>query len=161
MLNLSTMSNVQKTEEVHCMRYLRAFVASGMVLFGLAANAQYQPRYNRDYDRNNYYRDDRDEDRAYARNQFLNRLEADLDRVASAAVPFTGDSFRITRARDRVNALRREADSGYLDRRDIDMAIGAIQMVLNRNHVMSETDREMLANDVSRMREFEARLAYR
>jgi hypothetical protein len=140
-------------------RYLRAFVASGMVLFGLTANAQYQPRYNRDYDRNNYYRDYRDEDRAYARNQFLNRLQADLDRVASTAVPFNGDAARIARARDRVNELRRNADSAYLDRRDIDMAIGAIQMVLNRNHVMSETDREMLANDVSRMREFEARLA--
>ncbi len=143
------------------MRYPRVFLASGLVLFGLAANAQYQPRYNRDYDRNSYYRDYRDEDRAYARNQFLNRLEADLDRVASTAVPFTGDSFRIARAHDSVNALRRDADSGNLDRRDIDMAIGAIQMVLNRNHVMSETDREMLTYDVSRMRDFEARLAYR
>src|SRR5258708_8073420 len=161
MLNLPLLPNVQKTEEVHFMRYPRVFLASGLVLFGLAANAQYQPRYNRDYDRNSYYRGYRDEDRAYARNQFLNRLEADLDRVASTAVPFTGDSFRIARAHDSVSALRRDADSGYLDRRDIDMAIAAIQTVLNRNHAMSETDREMLTYDVSRMRDFEARLAYR
>ena len=143
------------------MRYLRNFLASGLVLFGLAANAQYQPRYYRDYDRNNYNRDYRDEDRSNARNQFLNRLEADLDRAASTAVPFTGDSARIARAREQVNQLRRNSDSGYLNRRDVDMAIGAIQMVLNRNHVMSEADREMLANDVSRMRDFEARMAYR
>jgi hypothetical protein len=60
-----------------------------------------------------------------------------------------------------VNELQRNLDSGYLDRRDVDMAIGAIQVVLNRNDVMTEADRDMLANDVSRMREFEARLAYR
>ena|SRR5437870_5472032 len=125
---------------------LKVFAASGLILFGLTANAQYQPRY---YDRDEY----RERERA----RFFERVRAHLDRAEASTVPFTGDRNRIARAREELSPLQSRVEMGTLDRRGLDEAIIAVQRVVDNNHMLSDTNRELLYNDLNRMRDFRSR----
>ena len=131
------------------MRHLmNAFVATSLLLSGLSVNAQWYPRGEDRYDR--------DRDRDYAR--LMDRIRTDLDRAQAATLPFTADRIRIVRAREGVNAFQRKMDAGNYDRRDLDDAVAALQRVVDSNRNLSDSNRDYLASDLSRMRDFQATL---
>ena len=134
------------------MRYIMNAVAlSGLLLFGLTANAQYRPRGDAGYQ-------DREEFRDRERARFFDRVRADLDRAEATSLPFTDDRTRIVRAREEVNAVQRKLEAGIYDRRELDDAIIAVQRVVDRNHMLSNRDRDDLAADLNHMRDFRSRI---
>ena len=136
------------------MRHIMKVVAvSGLLLFGLTANAQYRPRGYAGYqDR------DEDRDRDRDRTRFFDRVRADLDRAEATTLPYTGDRARIDRARAEVNEVQRKVDAGIYDRRDLDDAIIAVQRVVDDNHMLSDSNRDYLAADLNHMRDFRSRI---
>ncbi len=134
------------------MRYIiNAVAVSGLLLFGLPANAQYRPRGDAGYQ-------DREEFRDRERARFFDRVRADLDRAEATSVPFTDDRTRIVRAREEVNAVQRKLEAGIYDRRELDDAIIAVQRVVDRNHMLSNRDRDDLAGDLTHTRDFRSRI---
>jgi hypothetical protein len=118
---------------------------------GLTANAQYQPRNGP-----RYY--DRDYDRSGEHPRLLDRVRGDLDRAESSTLPFTGDRNRIARARTELNEFQRSMDAGYYNRRELNDSILAVQRVLDNSFTLSDYDRNLLIEDVSRMQDYRARL---
>jgi hypothetical protein len=127
------------------MKPLLTVTLLGASLFGVAANAQYQPRYgDRDYDRDDRYRAD-----------LFERVRADLDRAASYAYWNEGDRHRIGKVREELGEFQRSGS-----RHELNDAIGALQKVVNDNRI-SPRDRDVLADDLYRMRDYRARMGWR
>jgi hypothetical protein len=131
------------------MRHLmHAFMATSLLLSGLTANAQFRPRIEERFDR--------DPGRDYGR--LMDRIRIDLDRAEASTLPFTADRIRVDRALEQVNAFQRRMNAGDYDRRDLDDAIVALQRVADGNRNLSVYERDDLASDVSRMRDYQAYL---
>jgi hypothetical protein len=136
------------------MKRLITTLAGGLILMGLTANAQYPLRYEPRYRDNGYRDEERDRERA----RFFDQVKADLERAQATAVPFTGDGTRILRAQEQVNAIQNRLSEGVYDRRGIDESIEALQRVVNGNHIMSDVNRDALANDLTRLQAFRDRI---
>jgi hypothetical protein len=131
------------------MRHLmHAFVTTSLLLSGLTANAQFRPRVEERFDR--------DPGRDYAR--LMDRIRTDLDRAEASTLPFTAGRIRVDRALEQVNAFQRRMNAGDYDRGDLDDAIVALQRVADSNRNLSVYERDDLASDVSRMRDYQAYL---
>jgi len=117
---------------------MRALLA--LLLFTVAANAQYQrgPRY---YDRDDY----RD------RGGILYQVRGDLDRAESHSYANGGDRKRFNKVREELNDFRRTGNPHELNE-----AIGRLQNVVNDNR-LAPRDRDILADDLYRLRDFRAR----
>ena len=57
-----------------------------------------------------------------------------------------------------MNAVQRKLEAGTYDRRELDDAIIAVQRVVDRNHMLSNRDRDDLAGDLNHMRDFRSRI---
>jgi hypothetical protein len=139
-----------------------------------------QPGPDRRDDRNPGYRDDRDRgdrddrDRAYRdddvyhrdrddrfrgedmRRRFFERIREDLDHVQSGAFPFGGDQYRLARTRQELDELQGKLAAGRYDQRELDEVIGALGQVVRDNR-LSRGDRDVLNDDLNRLRDFRAR----
>ena len=145
------------------MRHLiKALTGSSLLLLGMTANAQqYPPRYENRYQDENRYQQREERDDFYGRARFFDRIQGDLDRAESGALPFTGDRTRIERAKQELSELRQSLDAGnYYNRRPLDDAVRALQTVLDSNVMMSDRNRDVLANDLSRLHDWQARYDY-
>ena len=130
-----------------------SFVGIGMLLYGVAAQAQYYPgqRYpGRDdgYGNGGY----RGGDRSYA---LFDRVRVDLDRAAANSYMSGGDRRRVQKARHDLADFQNRWSRGRFDRHELDEAIGRVQSVVNSSR-LSYRDRAALQDDLSRMREFRA-----
>ena len=112
-----------------------------------AQSAYAQGRPPGDYDR------DRANERFY-RGRLFERVRIDLDRVGDKAIPFTGDRARVTRAKESLNDLQSKFDAGRFDERELSDVIDSVQWVVSENRVMSGRDRDVLSDDLARLREF-------
>jgi len=131
------------------------------------------PRVDRDRDhRDGDYRDrdDRDGDRYYRdrdewfrgqdwRARFFQRIRLDLDHVRSETFPSGGDQYRLSRTLQELDELQDKLARGFYDERELNEVIGAMQRVLEDNR-LSRRDRELLADDLNRMRDFRERHEY-
>jgi hypothetical protein len=142
-----------------------------------------QPGADRRDDRNPEYRDDRDRgdrgdrdgrDRAYRdddayhhdrderfrgedmRRRFFERIREDLDHVQSGAFPFGADQYRLARTRQELDELQSKLAAGRYDERELDEVIAAMGRVVRDNR-LSNRDRDVLTDDLTRLREFRAR----
>jgi hypothetical protein len=104
---------------------MKALVGSGLVFGALTLGAQQYPQQYQP--RSDYQRSDRYEER----NEFLNRVRTDLDSAESHAIPFTGDRWRIDRAKDSVTEFQRDLNNGHYDRAALDRALDSMQRVVN------------------------------
>jgi hypothetical protein len=126
-------------------------------------------------ERNPSYRDDRgDRDRAYRdddvyhrdrddrfrgedwRQRFFERIREDLDHVQSGAFPFGADQYRLARTRQELDELQSKLAAGRYDQRELDEVIGALDRVVRDNR-LSRGDRDVLVDDLNRLRDFRAR----
>lgn len=120
-----------------------SLAVSSLLLLGLNAFSQ-SPR---DFDRDNA---------RFYRGRLFEKVRMDLDRVDDKALPFTGDRSRVSRAKDNLNRLQSEFDAGRLDIRDLSEVIDSVQWVVNENRVIGARDRDILSDDLARLRELRA-----
>jgi hypothetical protein len=122
-------------------------------------------RDNRDRgDRDRAYRDDdvyhRDRDDRFRgedwRQRFFERIREDVDHVQSGAFPFGADQYRLARTRQELDELQGKLGAGRYDQRELDEVIAALDRVVRDNR-LSYRDRDVLNDDLNRLREFRAR----
>lgn len=102
----------------------------------------------------------RDRDQAFSggnwRGNLFQHVREDLDHVVSSTFPFGGDQARLARTKFELDELQQKLSRGYYDEQELDEVIGALQVVLNSNRLASR-DRDVLADDLVRMRDFRLR----
>jgi hypothetical protein len=119
------------------------------------------------YDRG---RDDRDQDVYHRgrdegfrapdfRQRFFQRIREDLYHVQSVTFPGSGDQYRISRTLQQLDELQDKLARGYYDERELNEVIGAMQRVVADNR-LARRDRDILADDLDRLRDFRARHDY-
>jgi hypothetical protein len=127
--------------------FLKSLASSSLLLFALTASAQAQDR-----DRDDpYHQGDRDE--GYWRGHLFQRVREDVDHVQSVTPYFGGDQFRLVRVKRELDDLQTRYEARGYDPEAMDDVIGALQRVLTDNHLAGR-DRDMLSDDMSRLREF-------
>ena len=130
-------------------------------------------RYDRGRDdraRDDRGRDDRDQDVYHRdrdegfrapdfRQRFFQRIREDLDHVQSVTFPFSNDQYRIARTKQELDELQDKLARGYYDQRELDEVMGAMQRVVQDNR-LSRRDRDILGDDLDRLRDFRSRHDY-
>jgi len=117
--------------------------------------ARHEEYYRRDEDL--YHRDRDDWYRGQNwRGQLFQRVREDLDHVRLATFPSGGDQFRLASTRQELDELQSKLAAGRYDERELDDVIGALQRVVQDNR-MTARDRDVLADDLNRLRDFHAR----
>jgi hypothetical protein len=125
-----------------------------LVLFGLTASVQAQPPRDDDAyhrDRDDYYRGDQ------WRARMFDRIRDDLNHVQTSVFgAVRGDEYRLERAKQELGELQSAFADHRYDQRALDDVINAMQRVTSDNR-LSGRDRDILTNDLSRLREFRER----
>jgi hypothetical protein len=86
-------------------------------------------------------------------------MRGDLSIAETATTPFSNDRLRIDRAIEEVTSLQNKIDRSDYDGIQFDRTIRAVQEVLRRNVTLSDRSLDVLTDDASRLRAFEARSA--
>jgi len=81
------------------------------------------------------------------------RVREDLDRVQSKTPPLSGDEYRLVRTKQELSELQDKLAAGRYDERELDDVIAATQRVVDSNR-LSPRDRDILTDDLSRMRQY-------
>jgi hypothetical protein len=100
-----------------------------------------------DRDRERFFRGD-----AWRRNIFQ-RVREDVEHVQRTTFPFTGDQSRLSRTIFELNELQTKLNQGRYDEHELSDVMYALSNVLQYNR-LSDRDREILTDDLNRMREF-------
>lgn len=129
------------------------FMLASVVLLAAASMAKAQ--YPRGYD-------DRYGDRYYDRGEYnrgpadlFGRVRADLERAEADSHWKGGDRRRFAKVREELNEFERSGSH-----HELNDAISALQHVVNDNR-LAYRDRDMLAQDLYRLRDFRARNGWR
>ena len=130
---------------------LRSIMGSGLLLLGLTAYSQDR---DRDRDEDRYHRLQRGED--WWRGRMFERVRDDLDHVQSVTFPFSADQYRLNKVKQELNELQAKLAENRYDQPELDDVISAMQRVVSDNH-LSGRDREMLNDDLNRLRAFRER----
>ena len=133
--------------------FLRTIAGSGLLLFGLTGGMQAQrPRDDDSYhrDRDDYYRGDQ------WRARFFERIRDDLNHVQTTWFTSGGDQYRLNRAKEELGEMQNQLAEHRYNEREVDDVIGTLQRVVSDNR-LSDRDRDILNNDVARLREFRER----
>jgi hypothetical protein len=126
-------------------RFFAATLAgSALLFFTVSANAQYGrgPSYYGRYDQPRG-------------GGILDRVRADLDRAESHSYANGGDRKRFNHVREELNEFQRTGNP-----HELNDTISRLQKVVNENR-LDPRDRDMLADDLYRMRDFRARNGWR
>ena len=87
---------------------------------------------------------------------FFQHIREDLDHVDANTFPYGRDEARLQRTKVQLDELQQKLAQGIYDERELDDAIGALQMVVSSNR-LGPADRDVLTDDLARMREFRTR----
>jgi hypothetical protein len=82
------------------------------------------------------------------------RVRADLDHVQTVAFS-DGDEYRIVRTKQQVDELQGKLAEGKYDQPELDEVVASLGRVLADNR-LSPRDRDMLNDDLSRVRDYRA-----
>lgn len=88
--------------------------------------------------------------------RLLDRIQIDLDRCETLTLPLTPDRIRILKAREAINTLERKMNAGADSRRYLDDAVAALQHIADSNRNLSDADRDYIAEDLSRLRDYQS-----
>jgi hypothetical protein len=134
---------------------IRTIAGTGLMLFGLTASMQAQrPRDDDSYhrDRDDYYRGDQ------WRARFFERIRDDLNHVQTSTFPLSRDEYRIARTKQELGELQNDLAEHRYNERGVNDVIDALQRVVSDNR-LGGRDREILSDDLNRLREFRERHA--
>ena len=81
------------------------------------------------------------------------RVRDDLDQVQTTTFPGGRDEFRIVRTKQELGELQAKLADNRYDQPQLDDVISGLQRVIDSNK-LSSRDRDMLADDVSRLRDY-------
>jgi hypothetical protein len=115
--------------------------------------------YDRDRDRDHdaYYRDRQDWFRRDDwRARLFERIRRDVEHVRSETFPGGGDQYRLGRTLQEIDELQAKLGRGRYDEEELDDVMRALREVVRDNR-MSGRDREIMADDLERLRDFRAR----
>jgi hypothetical protein len=128
---------------------LKSFAGAGLLVFSLTASAQ-----DRSRDEDSYHadRDARFQDEHW-RGRLFDDVREDLQHVQAATWPGGGDQYRLDRTVNELNILQTKLASHVYDERDLDDVIAVMSRVVSDNR-MAPRDRDILSDDLSRMRQY-------
>jgi hypothetical protein len=128
------------------MKNLWFLAAALLLLLGVNAVAQ---RYGDDY----YYK--------HWGREPLDHVRGDLNRAERDLVYLSGDEMRRFRhTRDGINDFQHDWERGHFDRHALDEAIGGLNALVEKSR-LHERDRDILADDLHRLRDLRDRWEHR
>jgi hypothetical protein len=130
---------------------LQSLAGAGLLVFSLSAGAQDRDR-DRDTDSYHSDRDARFHDEHW-RGQLFDRVRDDVEHVRATTWPDGGDNYRLDRTVQELNELQGKLANRVYDERELDEVISALGRVASYNR-MSPRDRDVINDDVSRLREY-------
>jgi len=130
---------------------LKSITCAGLLLFSFgAAQAVAQ-----DHDDDAWHRS---REEFYAgtgwRMHMFERIRVDLDHVQDVAFG-RRDEDRIVRTKEKISELQEKMAAGRYDRPELDDVIASLETVVEDNR-LSRSDRDMLTDDLSRVRDYQA-----
>ena len=131
--------------------FLKSLASSSLLLFAMTAGAQDRDR-DRDRDDDRYEHQGRDE--GWWRGRMFQRVREDLEHVQSVTREFSADQYRLVKVKEELNELQRKYEARGYDSQEMDDVVAALQHVVTDNH-LSSRDRDMLADDLNRLRAFQ------
>lgn len=87
------------------------------------------------------------------RKNLFQRVREDVEHLQHSTFPFTGDQSRLSRTIFELNELQGKLSQGRFDDHELDDVMYSLTNVLQNNR-LSARDREILTDDLRRMREF-------
>jgi hypothetical protein len=129
---------------------INALAGSGLLLMGMSASAQYQPR---PLDAQEI----QDQREAQDQGRIFDRVRTDLDRIHADASPFSPDRDRVMIAIQQVNQCQRAVAAGEYDRRLFYQTVASIQRVMDLNR-LTDQSRSYLGDDLREMNRLQNRL---
>lgn len=90
------------------------------------------------------------------RERLFDRVRMDIEQVERVSWPRGGDEYRLERTKQELNELQGQMARGRYDDRELDDVIRALDRVVDDNH-LSPRDREILRDDLHRLRELRER----
>lgn len=87
------------------------------------------------------------------RRNLFERVRQDVEHLQHSTFPFTGDQSRLSRTIFELNELHTKLGQGRYDEHELDDVLNALTNVLHYSRISAE-DREVLTDDLRRMREF-------
>jgi hypothetical protein len=87
------------------------------------------------------------------RNNLFQRVREDVEHLQRSTYPFTGDQSRLSRTIFELNELQDKLSQGRYDEHELEDVMYALTSVLQNNR-LSARDRDILTDDLSRMREY-------
>jgi hypothetical protein len=115
------------------------------------------PGPDRDYDR--WHDERRGWGREQWRSSIFKRVREDLDHIESETFSGRGDMYRLGQARRELDEMQQKLAAGRYDERELDDVIATLANVVRDNR-MSARDRDILADDLERLRDFRQRHDY-
>src|SRR5262252_1685800 len=132
------------------------FFGAGLFLFGASAFGQDHGRPGMSFqDRDRYWGHDRMA-REW-RGAFYDHLQADLSRAQRSRYLRGDDLGRFDRAHREVGQFSAKWERGVFDPREMDQAIASVQRVVDIPSLRRD-DRDLLREDLRRMRDFRGRM---
>ena len=127
---------------------------AGLLIFSLAAPVAAQDRDPDTYhtDRDAYFHDQQ------WRGHLFERVKDDVEHVREVTWPSGGDTYRLDKTVDELNQLQSKLANHVYDEPELDDVIGALGRVASFNR-MAPRDRDILNDDIARMREYRERHA--
>lgn len=124
---------------------IRSAMVSGLLLVGYAAFAQ-------DRGEDKYYQQNRD-DAFWKGGHLFQRVRDDLDHIQAAAPAVNADQYQLAATKEELNRLQTKLDAGRFDLPEVDKVIAGVERVLS-NNTLPDRARDMLTEDVRRLRDF-------
>jgi hypothetical protein len=128
---------------------LCSVAGAGLLIFSLGAVAQDRDQDAYHSDRDAYFHDQ------HWRGHLFERVREDVQHVKAATWPGGGDQYRLGATVDQLNVLQDKLANHVYDERDLDVVIGTLSRVVTDNR-MAPRDRDILTDDLSRMRDYRA-----
>src|SRR4051794_23537819 len=128
--------------------FATAVLTCALMLMGTTANAQFGNRSRNPYG-----------DHGFGGNGLIQSVQEHLRRAASFGRPRGKEYDRFNNAMRHLSEFDAKLNRGQFDRGKLDRAIEDVHNVVNHNR-LERRDRDMLATDLNRLREFRSRAHY-
>src|SRR5579863_9836047 len=131
--------------------FIKSTMVSGLLLFGTCAFAQDRDRVEQERNEQRYHEQNRDNN--WWRGHLFQRVREDLEHVQAVTPTFSADEYRVVTTKHDLDDLQGKLDAGRFDQPELDRTIQGVEKVLSNNR-LSPRDRDMLSDDLMRMREY-------
>jgi len=126
---------------------LSSVAGAGLLIFSFAPTLAAQDQDTYHSDRDAFFHEQQ------WRMHLFQRVKDDVEHVRAVTWPDGRDEYRLNRTVDQLSLLQQDLGNRVYDQRDLDDVIDVLSRVVDDNH-MRPRDRDMLSDDLSRLRDF-------